>query len=150
MFNEANSVEEFILGDLKRLGWSVVQGRDLDRTIDDVLLNQALMDALIRLNPAIAARPEYADDMIYKLRAILQSVHSDGLVRANEQFTRLLQDEPSMPFGVDQEHIPVKLIDFDPTSNNNSYIVAQQVTYKVGKIERRFDWCCSSTAFRLS
>lgn len=138
MFNEANSVEEFILADLKRLGWSIVQGRELVRAIDDVLLSQELVDALIRLNPAIAARPEFADDMIYKLRAILQSVHSDGLVRANEQFTKLLQDEPSMPFGVDQEHIPVKLIDFD-TLANNSYIVAQQVTYKIGKIERRFD-----------
>lgn len=138
MFNEANSVEEFIVSDLKSLGWSVVQGRDLDRTIDDVLLNAELVEALIRLNPAIAARPEFADDMIYKLRAIVQSAHSDGLVRANEQFTKFLQDEPSMPFGVDQEHIPVKLIDFD-TLANNSYIVAQQVTYKIGKIERRFD-----------
>jgi len=138
MFNEANSVEEFIVSDLKSLGWSVVHGRDLDRAIDDVLLNQEVVDALIRLNPAIAARPEFADDMIYRLRAIVQSAHSDGLVRANEQFTKLLQDEPSMPFGVDQEHIPVKLIDFD-TPINNSYIVAQQVTYKIGKIERRFD-----------
>ncbi len=138
MFNEANSVEEFILSDLRSLGWQVVQGRELVRAIDDVLLSQELVDALIRLNPAIAARPEFADDMIYKLRAILQSVHSDGLVRANEQFTKFLQDEPSMPFGVDQEHIPVKLIDFD-TLANNSYIVAQQVTYKIGKIERRFD-----------
>jgi type I restriction enzyme R subunit len=138
MFNEANSVEEFILSDLRSLGWQVVQGRELVRAIDDVLLSQELVDALIRLNPAIAARPEFADNMIYKLQAILQSVHSDGLVRANEQFTKFLQDEPSMPFGVDQEHIPVKLIDFD-TLANNSYIVAQQVTYKIGKIERRFD-----------
>lgn len=139
MFNEANSVEEFILSDLRSLGWQVVQGRDLDRAIDDVLLNGELVEALIRLNPAIAARPEYADDMIYKLQAIIQSVHSDGLVRANEQFTKLLQEEPSMPFGVNQEHIPVKLIDFDPSSRDNSYIAAQQVTYKIGKTEKRFD-----------
>ena len=111
MFNEANSVEEFILADLKRLGWSIVQGRELVRAIDDVLLSQELVDALIRLNPAIAARPEFADDMIYRLRAIVQSAHSDGLVRANEQFTKFLQHEPSMPFGVDQEHISLMVID---------------------------------------
>ena len=39
MFNEANSVEEFILADLRKLGWQVVQGRDLRRAIDDVLLD---------------------------------------------------------------------------------------------------------------
>ncbi|MBI5930370.1 MAG: HsdR family type I site-specific deoxyribonuclease [Chloroflexi bacterium] len=138
MFNEANSVEEFILTDLRSLGWQVGQGRDLDRNIDDVLLNTELIEALIRLNPAIAARRDYADDVIYKLQAIIQSAHSDGLVRANEQFTKFLIDEPSMPFGVDQEHIPVKLIDFDNPANN-SYIAAQQVTYKIGKTERRFD-----------
>src|SRR5688572_5647709 len=135
MFNEANSVENFILADLKRLGWQVVQGRDLARAIDDVLLNDELINALLRLNPDITANPEYADTMIFNLRAVIQSAKSDGLVRANEKFTKLLQDEPSMPFGPDQEHIPVKIIDFDNLSNNQ-YIAAQQVTYKIGKVEK--------------
>lgn len=138
MFNEANSVEEFILADLRKLGWQVVQGRDLPRAIDDVLLDSELVAALMRLNPAIAAQPDYADSMVFTLRAIIQSVGSDGLVRANEQFTKYLQDDPSMPFGVDQEHIPVTIIDFEQPANN-TYIAAQQVTYKVGKVEKRFD-----------
>lgn len=138
MFNEANSVEEFVLADLRKLGWQVVQGRDLQRNIDDVLLDGELVAALTRLNPAIAAQPDYADTMVFALRAIIQSVGSDGLVRANEQFTKYLQDDPSMPFGVEHEHIPVTIIDFEQPANN-TYIAAQQVTYKVGKVEKRFD-----------
>ena len=138
MFNEVNSVEEFILADLKRLGWQVVQGRDLHRAIDDVILDSELIKALKQLNPEIASHPEYADMMIFNLRAVLQSVGSDGLVRANELFTKLLQDEPSMPFGVEQEHVPVTIIDFDNASNNR-FFAARQVTYKIGKIEKRFD-----------
>jgi type I restriction enzyme R subunit len=138
MFNESNSVEEFVLDDLKRLGWQVIEGRDLQRNIDDVLLDGELIESLKRLNPAIAAQPDYADSVIYHLRAIIQSVGADGLVRSNEKFTKSLQDEPSMPFGVDEEHIPVRIIDFDNPANN-TYIAAQQVTYKIGKIEKRFD-----------
>jgi type I restriction enzyme R subunit len=138
MFNEANSVEEFVLADLKRLGWQVVQGRDLQRGIDDVLLESELIAALVRLNPAIAAQPDFAETMLYQLRTIIQAVGADGLVRSNENFTKCLQDEPSMPFGVDQEHIPVCIIDFENPARN-SYIAAQQVTYKVGRVEKRFD-----------
>jgi type I restriction enzyme R subunit len=138
MFNEANSVEEFVLADLKRLGWQVIQGRDLQRGIDDVLLESELIAALVRLNPAIAAQPDFADTMLYQLRTIIQGVGADGLVRSNENFTKCLQDEPSMPFGADQEHIPVCIIDFENPARN-SYIAAQQVTYKVGRVEKRFD-----------
>ena len=41
---------------------------------------------LIRLNPDIAAQPDRADDVLYRLRAIVIGVQTDGLVKANEEF----------------------------------------------------------------
>ena len=55
---------------------------DMERHI----ATEDLKAALIRLNPEIAAKPELADEVIYKLRAILISVNQIGLVKANEEF----------------------------------------------------------------
>ena len=46
------------------------------------------MDALIRLNPEIGAQPDRADDVLYRLRAILMGVRTDGLVKASEGVSR--------------------------------------------------------------
>ena len=52
-----------------------------------MLVELWLREALIRLNPEIAAQPDRADEVLYKLRAIVLSVRSDGLIRANEEMT---------------------------------------------------------------
>jgi type I restriction enzyme, R subunit len=75
MFNEANSVEAFvrdILGgnDKQRgLGWEFVSHKDLPRTVSDVLVDEHLREALIRLNPEIAQDATRADEVFYRLRA---------------------------------------------------------------------------------
>ena len=163
MFNEQNAVENFIRDLLTGaysgktdalepraeydgvpltkttagLGWTFVLGKDLPRTQADVLLMPLLRDALIKLNPCIAARPDFADEVLYKLRAILLSVHSDGLVKANEEFAAWLRGERTMPFGPNNEHVPVLLIDFADWRNNHR-VVSTQVTFKPGA-EKRFD-----------
>jgi type I restriction enzyme, R subunit len=43
-----------------------------------------------------------------------------------------------MPFGQNNEHVPVRLIDFDDLSQNQ-YVVTQQYTYRAGPTERRAD-----------
>ena len=115
MFNEQNSVENFIRDVLcgtqpattgvseeaapyiplghnsKGSGWYYVSALSLPRRINDVFIEQYLRDALIRLNPEIASQPERADEVLYKLRAIVLSVRSDGLIRANEEFTAWLR-----------------------------------------------------------
>ncbi|MDQ3747670.1 MAG: HsdR family type I site-specific deoxyribonuclease [Acidobacteriota bacterium] len=143
MFNEANSVEAFvrdILGgtDKQRgLGWELVSHRDLPRSVSDVLVDEHLRESLIRLNPEIAAEPSKADEVFYRLRAILLSVKSDGLVKANEEFAAWLAGERTMPFGENNQHAQVHLIDFENLSNNR-FVVTTQWTYKAGQ-ERRFD-----------
>ena len=63
------------------LGWHFLPGAALGRQPQEVFSEPLLREALIRLNPEIAAHPERADEVLYKLRAIVLSVRSDGLIR---------------------------------------------------------------------
>ena len=163
MFNEQNSIENYIRDLLcgsqpparvgvadetapyiplgrahKGAGWYFVSALALPRRINDVFIEQYLHDAMIRLNPEIAIRPERADEVLYKLRAIVLSVRVDGLIRANEEFTAWLRGERSMPFGENNEHVTVRLIDFDDL-DRNQYLASTQVTFRAGNAERRAD-----------
>ena len=161
MFNESNTVEAYVrdllVGPIKAgpahtaqepqasygpsprgIGWRYTAPAEVPRQIQDVLVEPWLRDALIRLNPEIAAEPDRADEVLYKLRAIVLSVRSDGLIRANEEMTAWMRGERSMPFGPNNEHVSVRLIDLDDLSQNQ-YIVTQQYTYRAGPTERRAD-----------
>ncbi|MFW4597473.1 type I restriction endonuclease subunit R [Pseudomonas aeruginosa] len=161
MFNESNTVEAYVRDLLagpvkavpantakepqasygpapKGIGWRYAAPADVPRQIQEVLVEPWLRDALIRLNPEIAAQPDRADEVLYKLRAIVLSVRSDGLIRANEEMTAWMRGERSMPFGANNEHVPVRLIDLDDLAQNQ-YIVTQQFIYRAGPTERRAD-----------
>ena len=69
--------------------------------------------------------------MLYKLRAIVLSVRSDGLIRANEEMMAWLKGERSMPFGQNHQHVPVRLIDFDHL-DQNQYVVTRQFSFRAG------------------
>ncbi len=160
-FTEANAVEHFVRdllcgkqpavavlaetapvyhagGSKQGAGWQFAPAAALPRQLTDVFVEAYLRDALIRLNPDIAADPHRADEVIHKLRAIVLSVRSDGLIRANEEFTAWLRGERSMPFGPNHQHVTVRLIDFDDLSQNH-FLVATQYKFRVGPVERRAD-----------
>lgn len=148
-FNELNSVEHFIIHRLTGVNlnavqsgmvaedaveydtvkWKYVQNELLQRTVDDVLLEKELTEALCRLNPEIATQPERAEEVIHKLRAILITVNNVGLVRANEEFAKWLRGEVSLPFGKGEHHIPIRLIDFE-NKKNNTYILSNQLSVR--------------------
>jgi len=159
LFNEANTVEAFVRdrlcggithhtavgpglarrhGALTGLGWHFLAPHNLGRLPQEVLVESHLRDALIRLNPEIVAQPDRADDVLYRLRAILMGVRGDGLVKANEEFTAWLTGERSMPFGKDCEHVTIRLIDFDDLERNQ-YVVTTQYTVRAGATEKRAD-----------
>lgn len=160
-FNESNTVEAYVRDLLagpikavpastvqeplasygpnpKGIGWRYAAPAEVPRQMQEVLVEPWLRDALIRLNPEIAAQPDLADEVLYKLRAIVLSVRSDGLIRANEEMTAWMRGERSMPFGPNNEHVPVRLIDLDDLAQNQ-YIVTQQFIYRAGPTERRAD-----------
>ena len=160
MFNEANTVEAY-LSDLlagvgnplankaeepsanylrkpRGTGWHFAAPADIPRQPHELLVEPWLRDALIRLNPEIAARPDLADEVLYKLRAIVLSVRSDGLIRANEEMAAWMRGERSMPFGPNNAHVPVRLIDFDDLARND-FVLTRQFTFRAGPAERRAD-----------
>ena len=137
-FNEANTVEAFVRDVLTGLGWQYLAPQDLPRQPQEVMVEDQLRDALSRLNPEIAAQPDRADDVLYKVRAIVLGVRSDGLVKANEEFAAWLTGERSMPFGENGEHVTIRLIDFDDLAQNQ-YVVTSQYTYRAGATEKRAD-----------
>lgn len=144
-FNEQNTVEHFIIHQVTGINlnavkgnvvmedeveydsvkWKYVQADLLKRDITEVFVEKELKAALCRLNPDIAAQPDKADEVIRKLRAILISESNVGLVRANEEFARWLRNEVSLPIGKNNEHVAVRLIDFD-VLKNNSFILSNQ------------------------
>jgi len=156
MFNEENTVEKMVLDTLcdstlghavaekpksyggKLPGWKYIPSERLPRQHNDVFVEGMVQEALIRLNPEIEARPERAEEVLYRLRTIPMSVQSEGLVRANEVFSEWLRGEKSMPFGENGEHTPVRLIDFE-NPDNNEYVVTNQWVYPVKEGGKRFD-----------
>ncbi|MBU3949085.1 MAG: HsdR family type I site-specific deoxyribonuclease [Proteobacteria bacterium] len=145
-FNELNSVEYFIIRQLTGINlnqvqhgivkeetasysdiakWKYVQPELLPREITEVFLEKELKKSLIRLNPAIKSNPDRAEEVIHKLRAILITVGNVGLVRANEEFAKWLRGEISMPVGKNNEHVNIRLIDFEQI-NNNSFLLTNQ------------------------
>ena len=144
-FTELNSVEHYIIHQLSgvnlnasqdnnqvndphgqyALQWQFQSPEQLGRGVNEVLVESELVKALIRLNPEIEANPNLADEVIHKLRAILISVNQVGLVKANEEFFAWMTGEKTMPFGENNRHMPVKLIDFDDLTNND-YVVTNQ------------------------
>lgn len=164
MFNEQNAVEAYLVHLLtgitppatggavaepavpyiplgrsrKGAGWRYVPALALPRRVNDVFIEDFVREALIRLNPEIAAQPERADEVLHKLRAIVLGVRSDGLVRANEEFTAWLRGDRSMPFGEHHQHVTIRLLDFE-NLDNNQYIAVTQVTFRAGPAERRAD-----------
>jgi len=111
-FNEANTVEAHLRdllcgqasapstglspglarlgGRVAGLGWHFISSGDLPRQPQEILIESQLREALIRLNPDIAATPVRVDDVLYRLRAIVMRARSDGLLKADEEFTAWL------------------------------------------------------------
>lgn len=140
-FNELNSVEHHIIHQLTGVNlnegetqepqpaygaqWTFKAPEDISRGVNEVLIESELKEALVRLNPEIHARPELADEVLYKIRAVLITVNQVGLVKANEEFYKWMSGQRTMPFGENNQHVPVRLIDFENTSNN-SFVITRQ------------------------
>jgi type I restriction enzyme R subunit len=125
-------------GDLRPARWEYLPAARLPRQTGDVMVEPWVREALIRLNPEIAIQPDRADEVIYNLRACILSVQSDGLVRANENFTAWMRGEKTMPFGPHGEHVTVRLVDASQPAENR-LTVCNQWTYQAGAVEKRFD-----------
>ncbi len=141
MFNEDSTIEQMLLSTLRNNGWTYVSAETLPRQYNDVMVEQMVKDALIRLNPVIAEDPSRADEVIYKLRTLILSTKDHNLVTQNELFKKLVFEENSFPFGKDGRMVPIRFFG-TMTSEDlslNEYVVTNQWIYPSREGGKRLD-----------
>jgi type I restriction enzyme R subunit len=125
-------------GRVSGLGWHFLAPRTLARLQHEVMVERHVREALVRLNHEVASQPGRAAAVFSRLRAILTDARTDGLVKANEEFTAWLRGDRSLPFEEGGEHAPIRLIDFSDVERNQ-YIVTTKFIYRAGASKKRAD-----------
>lgn len=133
------TVQNGICKRLAELGWSLtLEDESLGRPVDEVVRVGEFEAALVRLNPEIAARPERAQEVLARLKAVLLSAPNDGLVAANEEFVAWLCNRRTHKFVGEDKHSQVRLIDFEDV-RSNVLRVTTEATFHAGREHRRYD-----------
>ena len=124
---------------LADLGWDLTLADvELGRPVDDVIRFGELEAALVRLNPVIAERPERAQEVLARLRAVLLAAPNDGLVAANEEFVAWMRGHRTHQFVGTDQHSAVRVIDFDDP-RSNILCASTEVSFHAGREHRRYD-----------
>lgn len=141
MFNEDNTIEKMLLMTLQKNGWKYIEAENLPRQYDEVMVEPMVKEALIRLNPVIAEDPSRADEVIYKLRALIISTEAHDLVTRNEQFKKLIFEENSFPFGENGRMVPIRFFGTMTPEDLalNEYVVTNQWVYPSVENGKRLD-----------
>lgn len=141
VFNEDNTIEQMTLQALQNNGWKYIPAEELQREYSDVMVEPMVKEALIRLNPEIAAEPSRADEVIYKIRSLIISVQAHNLVTQNELFKKLIFEENSYPFGKDGRMIPIRFFGTMTKEDLalNEYVVTNQWVFPCDEGGKRLD-----------
>ena len=121
---EANTIQEYILKILQKLDWEYLPPESIQRKETDILLKETLAQKLQDLNPEIKEEPQRADEVIYQLEKIIHTTQ-DGLIKANEEFSKWLKGDKTMRYGQNNQDVSIKLIDFDNIQNNTFQITKE-------------------------
>jgi len=140
MFDESE-LERLVVETIVANGWEYIAADELPRRCSDVMVESYVRDALIRLNPEIAAEPSRADEVIYRLRALILSVQPHDLVVQNEQFKALIFENNSFPFGKDGRMISVRFFGTGSKEDImlNRYVVTNQWVFPKEDGGKRLD-----------
>ena len=134
---ESNTIQKYILKILQNIDWEYLPPESIQRQETDILLGETLKQKLQDLNPEIKEQPERADEVIYKLEKIIHTTQ-DGLIKANEEFSKWLKGDKTMRYGQNNQDVSIKLIDFD-NLQNNSFQITKEYSIKssiTGKTKR--------------
>ena len=136
---EANTIQQYCVNILKKLDWEYIPPENIPRKETDVLLEQTLAQKLQDLNPEIKEKPERTDEVIYQLDKIIHSAQ-DGLVKANEDFSKWIKGDKTMRYGQNNQDTTIKLVDFDNLENNTFQVTIEySVKSKITGKTRRAD-----------
>jgi len=133
------TVQDAVVDRLRKpdLGWAYVAPGSLGRGPQQVMIEDHVVEALVRLNPVIAERPDRVNEVLPRLRAAVLAVGDDGLVASNKAMSEWLRGLVSHKFVGTDHFLPVRLIDFGDVRSNR-LVVSDEVTY-VGADTRRYD-----------
>ena len=150
MYSE-DTLEQMTIHTLEKVGWTYVKADDLPRGYSDVMVEPMVKEALIRLNPEIAAEPDRADEVIYKLRALVNSASAQNLVATNERFKKLVFEENSFPYGDNGRMVPIRFFgtSIDGDLAKNEYVVTNQWVYPQEQGGKRLDMVLLVNGFPL-
>jgi type I restriction enzyme R subunit len=139
-FTESSTIQAAVADRLSKpdLGWTEIHPDQLQREDISALIEPDITEALVKLNPIIAADPSRVDQVLPALRAVVLSVVEDGLIAANERTMSWLRGREGVHFVGEPAPLPVKLIDFDDP-RANKLVVSREVVFKAGASERRYD-----------
>jgi type I restriction enzyme R subunit len=149
-FSESSTIQAALLARLSDpgIGWTPVAAQDLARGETQALVESEVVEALLRLNPKIAAKPERVDEILPRLRATVLAVADEGLVRANELMISWLRGLVTHQFIGEPKPEPIRLIDFDDLANNR-FVISTEVVYEAGSERRRYDVVLWANGFPL-
>lgn len=150
MFNEG-TLEQMGIDALAKIGWNYVPAEELPRRHTDVMVEPMVKSALVRLNPEIAEDPDRADEIIYRLRALIQSTSAHNLVSTNERFKKLVFEENSFPYGENGRMVPIRFFGtaIDGDLDKNEYVVTNQYVYPQEQGGKRLDMVLLVNGFPL-
>ena len=151
MFTE-QAIENMVISTLVSNGWEYIPAEELPRNHSDVMVEPMVRDALIRLNPEIAANPSYADEVIIKLRPLFMQAKSSDLVTLNEEFKNQIFEKNSFPFGENHSFIPITYFGMGSEEEmaKNRYVVTNQWVYPQTEGGKRLDIVLLINGFPVS
>lgn len=140
MFTE-EAIEKMIIDSLVKNGWEYIPAEQLPRNYTDVMVEPMVRDALIRLNPEIAANPSYADEVIISLRPLFMQARAAELVTLNEEFKSRIFEKNSFPFGENHSYVPITYFGMGSPEEmaKNRYVVTNQWVYPQVEGGKRLD-----------
>ncbi len=138
MFNEDNTIEQLLIKTISDNGFTYIPAEQLNRALTDVMVENMVKSALIRLNPEIAQEPDRADEVIHRMRSVILSAQAHSVVTNNEIFKKLFFENNSYPFGENNRMVSIKFFDYIDFTKNE-YVVTNQWVYPMENGGKRLD-----------
>lgn len=130
-YNEKTTVQDALVRLLVDAGWRYIPGKDLPRTTSQVFIEADLRAAIEELNPELAGR---ADAVLGDLRRAALGAVDEGLIAANQTFTRLLRGGGTVMMPDTNHNEPYEAIDY-ARPERNTFIVSDEVTYQGARFD---------------
>lgn len=138
-FNEKETVQQYVLERITNCGFTKCDAKELPRELTDPYIPADFKEAVLKLNPAVSAKPGRYDEIQQHLVDVIYSAHNHGLITANQKFIEGAFSGFQHQFQDEDEPTTIHLFDV-ATPSNNILRCAQEVIFKSSTAHERFDF----------